>query len=87
MEIRDDIGYRRGRKVPTGFDAIWYSDLGWTSPRRIGLAERRPGASLILLAHLSESEVEEACNLLASRECDGKTERTVVHPQPLEEDD
>ena len=88
MEIRPDMGYRRGRYLPSGLDALWCDDC--THDRRwvrIGIAERKRNATLILFAHLSESECAEASELLSARECDGGSTHAIAHPQPLVEED
>lgn len=84
--VRPHMGSRRKRNCDTGLDAVLYKQFDWPDYRLIGLAERRPGADLIPLATLSESEAAGACRALAARECDGVSERKVIVMPPLEED-
>ena len=61
----------------TGFDDVYDGD------KRVAWAERKKGASLVLLAELSESQIEEADKLLASRKCDSDVDKRHVTNPPI----
>ena len=84
FKVVPHTGTRKGKLVDTGLDAVVYKQSDWPEHRRVALAERFPGAPLIMLEFMSEVEIAEACDALKARLCDGETTREIVKPKSLE---
>lgn len=90
LEIAQRVGRRteRGRtiEVKLNVDDIFSTEDGVRY--QVAWSVRQPGANLVLLRALSDSQIKEACGLLSSRECEKgwNGDRTVSKPHKWDDE-